>query len=196
MRALTRASGRFLKAPPVGFAEHPLLTPRGLLFLARSDQTATLGALETEMREAGAEPRALAWREAVMRVPILSPDYGEAALLDPEAMDIDVHGLLQGYLRAFRGVGGTLVCDAEVIALDRSGGTWKATTARGRFAAPVVINAAGAWADAVAELAGVPALSIAPLRRTLASVAAPEGIAVSGWPMVNGPWNSLMIRPG
>jgi D-arginine dehydrogenase len=185
VRALTRASGRFLKTPPAGFAEHPLLTPRGLLFLARSDQTATLGALETEMREAGAEPRALAWREAVMRVPILSPDYGEAALLDPEAMDIDVHGLLQGYLRAFRGVGGTLVCDAEVIALDRSGGTWKATTARGRFAAPVVINAAGAWADAVAELAGVPALSIAPLRRTLASVAAPEGIAVSGWPMVN-----------
>jgi D-arginine dehydrogenase len=185
VRALTRASGRFLKAPPASFAEHPLLTPRGLLFLARSDQTAALGALETEMRAAGAEPRALAWREAVMRVPILSPDYGEAALLDPEAMDIDVHGLLQGYLRAFRGVGGTLVCDAEVIALDRSGGTWKATTARGRFAAPVVINAAGAWADAVAELAGVPALSIAPLRRTLASVAAPEGIAVSGWPMVN-----------
>lgn len=75
VRALTRASGRFLKAPPAGFAEHPVLTPRGLLFLARPGQMAALAELEKQMRAAGANPRALAWPQAMARVPILSPDY-------------------------------------------------------------------------------------------------------------------------
>ena len=195
VRALTRASGRFLKAPPAGFAEHPVLTPRGLLFLAQPGQMAALAELEKQMRAAGADPRALAWPQAMARVPILSPDYGAAALLDPDAMDIDVHGLMQGYLRSFRGAGGTLVCEAEVTALDHSGGTWTATTTRGRFAAPVVINAAGAWADSLAGLAGLPPLAVAPLRRSLAIVAAPQGATVSDWPMVNDVEEQFYLKP-
>jgi D-arginine dehydrogenase len=195
VRALTRASGRFLKSPPTGFAEHPVLTPRGLLFLARSDQRVALAALESEMREVGAAPKALTWPEATALVPILSPDYGEFALLDPDATDIDVHGLLQGYLRAFRRAGGALVCEAEVTALDRSCGMWIAATARDRFAAPVLINAAGAWADALAALAGLPPLAIAPLRRSLATVAAPEGLPISDWPMVNDVAERFYIKP-
>ena len=195
VRALTRASGRFLKAPPTGFTEHPVLTPRGLLFLARSDQRAALAALENEMREAGAAPKALTWPEATALVPILSPGYGAAALLDPDAMDIDVHGLLQGYLRAFRRAGGRLVPDAGVAALDRSGGMWIAATSRERFAAPVLIDAAGAWADDLAALAGLPPLAIAPLRRSLATVAAPEGLPISDWPMVNDVEERFYIKP-
>jgi D-arginine dehydrogenase len=183
VRALTRASGRFLKAPPPGFAEHPILTPRGVLFVARADQIHRLAALEKEMRAAGGAARRLDWPDAMKIVPILSPDYGAAALLDAGAMDIDVHALLQGYLRALRQAGGVLVTDAEVAALQRSGGIWRAATRDRSYAAPVVINAAGAWADTIAGLAGLPPLGIAPLRRSVAVLDLPSGLEVSGWPM-------------
>ena len=108
VRALTRASGRFLKAPPAGFAEHPILSRRRMLFIARPEQMSRLDAAAEEMRAGGGTPRRLDWSEARSLVPILAPGYGAGALLDPEAMDIDVHALLQDYLRAFRSAGGAL----------------------------------------------------------------------------------------
>jgi D-arginine dehydrogenase len=185
VRALTRASGRFLKEPPARFAEHPILSHRRMLFIARPDQMSRLDAAEEEMRAGGGTPRRLEWSEARSLVPILAPGYGAGALLDPQAMDIDVHALLQGYLRAFRSAGGALVADAEVIGLERAGGVWHARTREAIFAAPVLINAAGAWADAIAGLTGLPPLGIAPLRRSMVTIDAPPGIDVAAWPMFN-----------
>jgi D-arginine dehydrogenase len=183
IRALTRASGRFLNAPPAGFAEHPILSPRGALFLARADQIRRLDRLEEEIGMSGGASRRLAWPDARALVPILSAQYGAAALLDPAAMDIDVHGLLQGYVKALRKDGGVLVTDADVASLERSGGLWRAVTRTGSYAAPVLINAAGAWADTIAGLAGLRPLAITPLRRSAAVLDLCAGIEASGWPM-------------
>ena len=195
VRALTRASGRFLKEPPARFAEHPILSHRRMLFIARPDQMSRLDAAEEEMRAGGGTPRRLEWSEARSLVPILAPGYGAGALLDPQAMDIDVHALLQGYLRAFRSAGGALVADAEVIGLERAGGVWHARTREAIFAAPVLINAAGAWADAIAGLAGLPPLGIAPLRRSMVTIDAPPGIDVAAWPMFNDVEEQFYVKP-
>jgi D-arginine dehydrogenase len=80
-------------------------------------------------------------------VPVLRPDKVVAAIHEPGAMDIDVHGLHGAYLRLLRRRGGRIVTDAPVLGLARDGGVWTATTPAGEFAAPVVVNAAGAWAD-------------------------------------------------
>jgi D-arginine dehydrogenase len=110
-------------------------------------------------------------------------------------MDIDVHALLQGYLRAFRSAGGALVADAEVIGLERVGGVWHARTREAIFAAPVLINAAGAWADAIAGLAGLPPLGIAPLRRSMVTIDAPPGIDFVAWPMFNDVEEQFYVKP-
>lgn len=195
IRALTRASGAFLKAPPPGFSDHPILSPRGMLLIARADQKDALSAAEEEIRAGRGAPVRLGWAEARARVPILAPDYGIGAVLDDEAMDIDVHGLLQGYLRAMRKAGGVLIGDAEVIALEHAGGTWRASTRGAEYHAPILINAAGAWADTLAGLADLPPLAIAPLRRSAAIVALPAGLDPAGWPAVNDAEEQFYFKP-
>ncbi|MHA1530154.1 MAG: NAD(P)/FAD-dependent oxidoreductase [Alphaproteobacteria bacterium] len=177
VRTLTSAGRAFFKAPPEGFADHPLLTPRGTLLVARKDQ---LGALDAMLAETVA--RRIDAAEAVALNPALNPDYVAAAIHEPGAEDIDVHALHSGYLRALRRRGGLLVTDAAVRALSREGGAWVALTSAGRFAAPVVVNAAGAWCDAVAGLAGVRPCGLVPKRRTAFTFDPPDGLDISGWP--------------
>ncbi len=182
IRRLTSAGRSFFETPPDGFAEHPLLTRRGTLFIARTDQ---LGALERALAEApvAAEPpRRLDAAGAVALNPALDPGYVAAALFEPGAMDIDVHALHGGFLRGLRAHGGRLVVNARVDTLSRRGGTWEADTPAGRFAAPVVVDAAGAWCDAVAALAGVRAAGLVPKRRTAFTFDPPAGMDVAGWP--------------
>jgi D-arginine dehydrogenase len=98
-------------------------------------------------------------------------------------MDIDVHGLHSAYLRLLRRRGGRLVTAAPVVGLDYAGGAWTATTHEGDFVAPVIVNAAGAWADAIAALAGLPPVGLVPKRRTALIVAPPPGIDIGAWPL-------------
>src|SRR4051812_29279641 len=98
IRALTRASGKFLRTPPGGFSDYPILSARGTLNLARADQMNQLAAATQIIQSGGGRCEFLTWEEAVARVPVLAPEYGVAALFEPDAMDIDVHALLQGYL--------------------------------------------------------------------------------------------------
>jgi len=177
IRTLTSAGRAFFEAPPEGFAEHPLLAPRGTLFIARKDQ---LDALDKTLTETAA--RRIDGAEAVALNPALKPDYVAAAIHDPAAEDIDVHALHGGYLRALRRRGGRLVTGSRVQALAREGGAWVAQTGAGRFAAPVVVNAAGAWCDAVARLAGVHPCGLVPKRRTAFVFDPPGGLDISGWP--------------
>jgi D-arginine dehydrogenase len=120
--------------------------------------------------------------EAIALNPALNPDYIAAAIYEPAARDIDVHALHGGYLRALRQRGGRLVTGAGVQALSRDGGTWVAGTRAGNFAAPIVVNAAGAWCDEVAGLAGVRPCGLVPKRRTVFTFDAPDGLDISAWP--------------
>jgi D-arginine dehydrogenase len=121
--------------------------------------------------------------EARELVPVLRADQVIGAVHEPDSMDIDVHELHQGYLRRFRQFGGRLVVDAEVRALRYIGGCWTAATPDKDFIAPLVVNAAGAWADIVAGLAGVPPIGLVPMRRTVLTIATPAGVDAYRWPM-------------
>jgi len=184
IRTLTQASRAFYLAWADGFAEHPILSPRGAMLYAPPEQRATLDRLWAEMSPNDPTIRLLGGKEARELVPVLRPDRVEAAILEPEAMDIDVHNLHQGYLRLFRRLGGQIQTDAEVTGLSRAGGVWNIVTRAGEFTAPVVVNAAGAWADVVAGMAGLPPVGLQPKRRTAMIVAAPAGFDTQRWPMV------------
>src|SRR6266446_2669358 len=150
VRLLTRAGRGFYEERAGGLAEHPILTPRGVLIYAMPGQERLLDSAWAELSPLDPTIRRLDAGEARAIVPVLRPEKIVAAIHEPGAMDIDVHGLHAAYLSLLRRRGGRLVTAAPVGSLGRSGGVWTATTTEGDFSAPVVVNAAGAWADAVA----------------------------------------------
>lgn len=184
MRTLAKASRPFLDAPPPGFANHPLLTPRATMLIGRADQRAALDAALEEGRAIMPEVRALTADAAREQCPALDPDYVAGAVLEPSSMDMDVHAIHHGYLRGVRAAGGALVTDAEVTGLARSGDRWTVETSAGTWRAPVVLNAAGAWADAVAELAGLRPIGLVPKRRTAITFDPPPDVAIDRWAAV------------
>ncbi|MBZ8132152.1 FAD-binding oxidoreductase [Afifella sp. IM 167] len=193
IRALSRASARFFDAPPEGFAAHALLGPRGVMMIARADQSAQLAALMDELGEGRAwlldaiETRRLA--------PLLREGYAAGAVFEPEARDIDVNALHHGYLRRLRGAGGVVKNDCALYGLSREGEAWRLETGEGAIHADVVVNAAGAWADEVAAMAGIPAIGLVPKRRTALTVKAPEGMEPSAWPMVVDIEEEFYLKP-
>lgn len=182
VRALTRASGPFFRAPPEGFASHALLAPRATLFVAREDQAEALAALRADL--AGAAGTAvLDAREVLEHQPLLRPGYGAQGLLDEGASDIDVAALHQGYLRRLRALGGRLETRAEVSALTRAPGHWRIDCRAGSFEAGIVINAAGAWADRIGAMAQAGQIGLQAKRRTALTVDAPGGIEIENLPL-------------
>ncbi|MGH8439870.1 MAG: NAD(P)/FAD-dependent oxidoreductase, partial [Pseudomonas sp.] len=166
VRALTLASREFFDHPPAGFAEHPLLSPRGEMTV---DLTGDPEELQRQYQSAKAcvpEVELLSADQACARLPVLRRDKVHGALYDPSASDIDTDALHQGYLRGIRRQQGEVHSDCEVQQLSRAAdGLWQVQTSHGTFSAPVLINAAGAWADQIGVLAGAQALGLQPKRR-------------------------------
>jgi D-arginine dehydrogenase len=178
VRALTRASGSFFTDPPEGFVETPLLSPRGVLMLGYAGDEALI---ETA-KHCGYEAVGAAFARA--KLPIVRTDGTIAILWDGTAQDIDVDALHAGRLRALRRAGGKIVVDAQVGRGARHGDTWLLETKAGRFEAPIVVDAAGAWADQVAIACGVRPVGLQPKRRSAAIIAGPDGARVQDWPEI------------
>ena len=196
VRALTLASRAFLDRPPAGFTEHPILSPRGVVLVAAPGQQALLDEQWAVLGSVSERGRMLDTAEAIARVPALRPEQVIGAVLEPDAADMDVHALHQGYLRGIRQRGGRIVCSAEVTALRRgSDGRWQVTAGGQSHAADVVVDAAGAWCDVVAQLAGARPIGLVPKRRSAFVFAPPEGMVVRGWPAVGGVDHSWYIKP-
>jgi len=189
IRALSRASDPLYRAPRDGAA---LLRPRGAMFIARADQAGTLAALAGELGPAVAPLSAAQARE---RVPILRPGHVAAALFDASAADIEVDTLHRGYLRRLADLGGALRCRAEVTGIARDGAGWRIATTGGEVRAEILVNAAGAWADVVARLAGVAPVGLVPKRRTALLVAPPDGARIGGWPMTVDVDEQFYVKP-
>ncbi|QQX88382.1 FAD-binding oxidoreductase [Cupriavidus necator] len=195
VRALTMASRAFLQDPPPGFASHPLLTPRGALMIAGPGQRHLLDAHWDVVRAVDPDARLLSAAQACERVPALRAEQLAGGVYEPGAADMDVDAIHQGYLRGMRQAGGKLVCDAEVTAMARVRDHWHVEAGGAVYAAPVVLNAAGAWADVIARLAGVQPLGIEPRRRSAFVFAPPVEMDTSGWPMVFGADEDWYIKP-
>ena len=108
---------------------------------------------------------------------------------------MDVHAIHQGYLRGLRAQGGAIVCEAPVTRCTRIGTDWEVEAGGKTYRAPVLINAAGAWCDVIAKLVGAQPIGLQPKRRSAFIFAPPEGISISGWPMVIGVEESFYFKP-
>jgi D-arginine dehydrogenase len=195
IRRLVLASRAFLTEPPPGFCDYPLLAKRGMITVARGDQLELLAqALETA-RALVPSIVPITPAEAISRVPVLRADYLAGAFIEPHSMDIDVNGLHQGYLRAARARGVRIVTNAAVRAIDRQGGQWRVETEAGPFLAPLIVNAAGAWGDEVAAMAGVRPVGLQPKRRTAFNIPAPADARIAGWPLIDDVGAEFYFKP-
>jgi D-arginine dehydrogenase len=194
VQPLTSASRRFFECPPVGFSDTAILSPRGALLVRHADQPGSLKVFEEEFRQGGVPHQRLG-REGIARLmPYLKPEWSETAIWEPGCSDIDVAGLHQAYLRSARRAGATLVTDARLQRAHRSGDRWLVSTPAGDFSAGLLVNAAGAWADEVASLAGVQPIGIQPLRRTIVVVEVRPD-APADLPVVMDAGGSLYFKP-
>jgi D-arginine dehydrogenase len=192
VRALTHASRPFYAAPPEGFTEEPLTSRRGALVLADAAHLADLRADFEAVRTIVPSVSWVEGGELSRHVPCLAPGW-VAGLLEPGAVDLDVHAIHQGYLRGLRARGGVVVTGAEVHRVERVDGTWTVHGPGGAYSAPVLVDAAGAWADELAELAGAPRVGLVPRRRTVILVDGPGDVAA--WPLVIAVDETFYFKP-
>lgn len=194
VQPLTTASKAFFQRPPRGFCDTPILSPRGAIHLCHEGNTACLAPLEAEFDHGGVAHQRLGPEGIRQLVPYLRADWAQTAIWEPGCADIDVAGLHQAYLRAARKGGARLVTDARVTTIRRAGDEWLLETTAGPFSAARIVNAAGAWADEVARLAGVAPIGVMPLRRTIV-VAEVRPPAPADLPVVMDAGGSLYFKP-
>ncbi|MCV6584687.1 MAG: FAD-binding oxidoreductase [Marinibacterium sp.] len=185
VQALNRASADYHQHAHGGY-----LSPRGLMSLARPEESA---AFDTELAAMGLTE--ISTDEALARVPILRRDRLGRAGYGEDAQDIDTDRLMADFARVIRKGGGQIQTGTAVTAIRRIPAGWSVTTPHGAHEARQIINAAGAWADQIAVLAGLPPIGITPLRRSMARIAAPGGADVTGWPMIFGMNEGWYAKP-
>lgn len=196
VRALSRASRPFLEQPPSGFAGAPILTPRGALHVGAAEDSEVLDrTFETAHRLVPTVARID--RAAVCRkVPAMRPEtVAGGGVFEPDARDIDTNGLLQGFLRILRNGGGKILLDAPVTALSRGTDGWRIAAGGTEIRAHTIVNAAGAWGDALAALAGAAPVGLTPKRRTAFLIAPPSGMDTRSWPLTIGAHEDLYFKP-
>jgi D-arginine dehydrogenase len=122
--------------------------------------------------------------DALAMVPVLRPGAVALAVHEDGVLDMDVNAMHQGFLRGLRSQGGSLVLDSRIGRIARAGDAWVVESESGRWQAPVLVNAAGAWADPVAALAGLAPIGLEPRRRTVVLLPSPALSGVERWPAV------------
>lgn len=203
------ASGRSVAFAHYGLGNEPVRTLTALsmgelaahgsvhpaLHIARTEEIAALDALEAVHRQYGCDYSRVGPDEARALMPALKPEACAAALVDHGSLKLDTHAMLQAHVATLREHNGKLVTGARVSAIRPDGECWRVSTTKGHFGAAIVINAAGAWADEIAQLAGVQPIGIEPRRRSVISFAAPEGVDVSRWPFTKTVGEGFYLLP-
>jgi D-arginine dehydrogenase len=193
VRALTAYSRAFFQSPPDGF--DPLAKVQPALFIANQAMVPALDELERITRAHSDAVERLDEQGAAHYCPALrwAPDAVVAAFVHREGLKLDPHALLQGHVRAIRAAGGEVVTGARAVSIDPR---WRVQTESGEtYEAPVLVNAAGAWADRVAQMAGVRPLGLTPLRRTIIVFDPPAEMEVRDWPFVKTAVDYMYMMP-
>lgn len=183
--ALSHASGDYLRTANGG-----VLSPRGMMIVAGPTEREAFDR-DIKVMDLGE----ISFDEALIHMPILNPATVSFAAWADHAWDIDTDLLIQNFLREARSNGATITTGARVTSIAKTSGGWHVVTSKGEFEPRLLINAAGAWADEVASLAGIERLGFTPMRRSMARIPAPGGLDVSKWPMVFGVGESWYSKP-
>lgn len=195
IRVLTTSSRAFYENPPNIFEESPL-TPLPLLWLGSEGEADLIRELHASVSLMVPGVRLLGPEETYEVNPILRPGSVELSMLELGASEIDVHAVHQGYCRGFRLRNGEIRTSSKVTKATYASGMWSLVTRDGEeYRAPVVINAAGAWVDEVASIAGVDPIGILSLRRSIFMIGAPEGLETSGLPFTGDISGTYYIKP-
>jgi D-arginine dehydrogenase len=197
IRRLKILGARFLRNPPPGFAPNPVLEQSGVLSLFREPFWGQLRQVEDFLRSEGMELRFLTPRAANERLcGVLNEAEFDGAVLAPEDGFIDIHELLSAYIRHARGRGVEFRFSTEVRGLLCEGGACRGIlTAEGIIGARQVVNAAGAWVGEIAAESGALPIEFKPLRRSIAILPIPEGVAARGWPLTWSDPHNVYFRP-
>ncbi|RKF21126.1 FAD-binding oxidoreductase [Altericroceibacterium spongiae] len=164
IQPLTTASGRFLR-------DGGFLRNRGALTLARADQEVGLEDFVHRFATAGVQIEWTDRHRAAEMVPGLDKQWAFGAF-EPDCSDIDVAALHAHYLKLGKEQGVALHCRSQLVAAERTERGWTIETAAGeQFTCEILVNAAGAWADKVADLCGLPRIGVEPYRRTMVQLA-------------------------
>lgn len=191
IRSLTRASRDFFERPPQGFASAPLVSPRQTVFVVPEHQESEAEAL----LKTGVDFSPISPAEACRQFPPLRASYVKEALLDATTADIDVDLLHQGFLRLIKARGGEIICKAEAREIGYRDGAWQVAPPQGVFAAPILINAAGAWGDEIARQAGLAPVGLQPKRRSMAVVPVEPDMNVMAWSFVGDVGETWYAKP-
>jgi D-arginine dehydrogenase len=192
-RPLAVASQSFLENPPEGSTDAPLLSDRGALWIADDAQLEQLEKIAEEGVESGAGSRLVDTDEVLRLVPKMRPERIAAGLYEPSARDIDVASLHQSFVRMARRHEADFRLSSPVTGLTRLSHGWRVSTPSGDIDCQSVVNAAGAWGDVVAVMAGIEPIGLQPMRRTAFMV--PGDHDYSGWPMVVDIDHNFYFRP-
>ncbi|WP_170560354.1 NAD(P)/FAD-dependent oxidoreductase [Ruegeria atlantica] len=179
--ALNAASEAYLRS-------NGYLSPRGLLMIAGHDQRD-----EFLQDQADLVLSEISVEDAISRVPILNPRTVGFAASSSVACDIDTDRMMQDFARVIRANGGLVLPRQKVRNITKSG-HWVVEAGQA-FEARAVINAAGAWVDEIATLAGIPPIGIEPRRRSMARIPAPAAHDVTGWPLMLGVNEGWYAKP-
>lgn len=196
-RVLTVASGGFYRSLPDGFCEHPVVAPRGALICGRPGDGEKLDSAWREYNALVSSVRRVEPEEAMRLCPILAPGYAEeGGVHEPDALELDVAAIHAGFLRGARAHGAELRLKAGVVGLAPVNREWSLRLADGGdLRVSAVINAAGAWADEVASLAGALPVGLTPLRRTAFTFDAPDGVRLQNLPILLGVREDFYVKP-
>lgn len=194
IRALTRASGAFFQTPPNGFCDADLLSPRDVVMIGRSDQKPHIDEFLAETVDAPGITQ-LTQTEVTQYNPMIRAGYAAHGVLDRSGSDIDVNGLHRGFLRAAKQRGAALTINAEVTACSRNGDVWVVATKQGTVRGNILINAAGAWAEQIGQMAGAGPIGLTPKRRSAIMVDAPDSVSLDTMPMTIDIEEDFYIKP-
>lgn len=192
-RPLVTASRSFMMSPPPDATDVPLLKERHVLWVADEKGLADLHKQAESGWKNGASGELIGPEQVLERMPAIRPDWIGGGLYDSSTAELDVAALHQAFVRIARARGTEILTDAPVTAIRRQSDVWSVSTARGDFRCRAVVNAAGAWGDLIAEMAGVEPLGLMPMRRTAFMV--PGAQESAAWPMTVETHENWYLKP-
>lgn len=192
-RPLVKAARPFLEDPPTGSVDHPLVADRAVMWVSPTGAMSILEERAAAARQHGAQCVLLDRDDVTSRVPVMRPEWVEGGLLEPSGSDIDVAGLHQAFVRIARDRGAVVLVEAPVTGIERAPSRWVIRSRDRKMSVDGVVNAAGAWGDHIASMAGIEPIGLQPMRRTAFMIASNH--ESSDWPMVVETNERFYFRP-